>query len=359
MSSPRILPILAAVCATLTIARHPSAQQPDDDAANAALQERFLALDTPQQLQVLGRIEARLRGSDVPALQRIAALAQETRDAPPLRPRTYHDPMQFAPVAPRRTVVARGTPQHAAVRRMFPPVRVLHDLHPTVVYDWHLGAPARSPDVPSPPERFADLCAGYPPDADAAIVAVLLRLDRDGDQREFARWCEQLYADRDGAVFDGVTLYEAWYSGDVVEVPDVDAIAFARQVLDTRSFLSPIPDGARRARLYDRIRAAFKKHREYRTLLQAAAATFVTASPELDTVYLPLVDRMHLIWAECGHDLDCAADWLTADDRSVLLDELDERIRESADAVAAAQASKDEKLALAAAVKAVCAAELR
>jgi hypothetical protein len=236
---------------------------------------------------------------------------------------------------------------------------VLHDLHPAVVYDWLFGVPARSAGVPTPVDRFADLCAGYPPDADAAIAAVLVQLDRDGDQRLFARWCEQLYADRLGKVYRDITLYEAWYSGRTVEVPDVDAIAFARQILGTEAFVSPIPDGPRRDRLYQQIKTAFKKHREYRTLCEAAAAAFVTVSPALDTVYLPLVDRMHLLWAECEHDVERLAQRLTAQDRSELLAELDAQIHDDPDAFALAQASKDEKRALADAVRAVCASALQ
>ena len=85
---------------------------------------------------------------------------------------------------------------------------------------------------------------------------ILARLDTDGDQRRLAGFFEQLYADRDGHVFAGISLYEAWYSGRTVEVPDVDAIAFAQRVLRTQSFVSPIPDGRRRDRLYRQIREA-------------------------------------------------------------------------------------------------------
>lgn len=315
---------------------------------------QFRALPAAQQSAVLDDAEKRLANLDDPILVRLAAAAATASTAPPLRPRTFHDPKVYAPVAPVRTLVAANDPRHAKVKSDFPPVRVLRDLSPRVVYDWLAGEPALAAVPPSPSERFANLCAGYPPAADAAIAAVLVQLDRDFDQRVMAEWCEQLYADRDGRVFEGISLYTAWYSGRVVEVPDVDAIAFAQRIVQTDSFQSPIPDGRRRDRLYEQIRAAIKKHREYRTLCETAAAAFVTVSPELDPTYQPLVDRMHLLWGECGQDIARFAAKLTASDRSELLAELDDRVTKTPEAYALALESKNEKKALAELVKQTC-----
>src|SRR5262249_43933277 len=156
-------------------------------------------------------------------------------------------------VAPARSVYGIDSAQHQAARGMFPPVPFLRDLHAGVVYDWRSGRPVLAAAAPTPAEQFAALLAGYPPGADAAVAAVLARFDADDDERRVADWLEHLYADRDGHVFAGITLYEAWASGRTVEVPDVDAIAFARQVVRTQSFVSPIPDGRRRDRLYRQV----------------------------------------------------------------------------------------------------------
>ncbi len=333
----------------------PATQQTPDAAEQ---NRRFAALPAQRQLEVLAAIETRLRADADPSMLRVGRAAQEARDPPKLRPRTFHDPKVFAPVAPPRTVVEPGAPQWATVRSDFPAVRPLRDFTPTIVYDWANGGPARALQAPTPTQRFANFVAGYHPDADAAIAATLLQLDRDADQHVLAHWCEQLYADRDGRVFAGITLYEAWYSRRTVEVPDVDAIAFARTVLITESFVSPIPDGARRDRLYHEIHEAFARHRTYRTLCEAAAAAFVTASPALDPTYLALVDRMHLLWAECDYDVQRLAARLTAQDRSELLEQLDRRLTEDGDAARLAMAGKDELRALAERIRANAATAL-
>ena len=301
------------------------------------LTARFARLTQQRQQQVLDAAERSLREGAGELGRAIAQLADQARAAPALAARTFHDPAEFAPVAPRRSLVPTSDPRHQRVRSDFPKVRILRDLACGVVYDWLDGGPARLPSPPAVALRFANLANGYMPDSDAAIAAVLVELDRDADQRTLARWCEQLYADRDGKVFAEITLYEAWLSGRTVEVPDVDAIAFARRILCTDSHQSPIPEGPRRDRLYAQIRAALKKHREYRTLCEAAAAAFVTASPELDPTYQPLVDRMHLLFGECGDDLQAFAARLTAQDRGELIAELDR----SLDTGAGAQAQRE------------------
>jgi hypothetical protein len=349
---PSVAHLIAAALLAAPVLAVRQAQDP------AAMQKRFDALPPPRQLAVLAAIEGKLRASDDPAMQRIAALAQQARDPAPLRPRTFHDPKVFAPVAPARSLVPADAPQYAAVRSDFPAVQPLRDFAPTILYDWAEGTPARAARLPTPSQRFANLCAGYHPDADAAIAAALVWLDRDADQRPLAHWCEQLYADRDGHVFTAITLYDAWYSRRTVEVPDVDAIAFARTILHTEAYVSPIPDGARRDRLYRQIHEGFSRHRAYRTLCEAAAAAFVNITPALDPTYLPLVDRMHLLWGLCGYDVARFAQKLTAADRAELLDQLDRRLQEDPDAAAMAEQGKAAMRACADAVRTAAAAGL-
>ncbi|MEQ1633257.1 MAG: hypothetical protein ABL997_12845 [Planctomycetota bacterium] len=347
----RLLPFRSLTSLTLLTASACLAQATDD---RNELRKTFRSLSPEQQQAVLADVDKRLAALGDPAVSRLEAAAQPANGASALRARTFHDQKIYAPEAATRILIGAGDPRHARVRSDFAPVRILRDLRARVVYDWLAGEPALAPVPPDLEERFANLCAGYPPVADAAIASVLVQLDRDFDQRVMAEWCEQLYADRDGRVFEGISLYTAWYSGRVVEVPDVDAIAFAQRIVQTDSFQSPIPEGRRRDRLYGQIRAAIKKHREYRTLCETAAAAFVTVSPELEETYQPLVDRMHLLWGECGQDVARFAEKLTASDRSELLAELDARVTKSPEAYSLALESKNEKKALADLVKQTC-----
>ena len=283
---------------------------------------RFRALAPALQAQVVAAIESRLQQEPDPVLRRIAGLAGTVRNPPALAPRTWHDPAEFAPVAAARTLWAEGSDEQRTARRQFPAVRFFRELHAAVVYDWRTGKAALAAAA-GPAERFEALLRGLPPGSDAAIAAILARIDTNGDQRRVAGFFEQLYADRNGNVFAGISLYEAWYAGRTIEVPDVDAIAFARNVLHTWSFVAPIPDGRRRDRLYRQVQTAFARHREYRTLRQAAAATFVAADPPLEAIYQPLVGRLHYLWSAYGYDADRMAQRLDAGDRTELLADVD------------------------------------
>jgi hypothetical protein len=326
-----LLPTSTAAAIALACSTAPASTQQDPVAA-------FRALPAANQDAVLRAVAARLQQDADPGLARIRELAARELGvgvhAPaPLPPRTWFEPREFAPVAPARVVCAEGSPAWRRVRQQFPPPKAPAELHAAFVYDWREGRIAALPP-PRAESRFAALLAGCAPGADAAVAALLLLFDRDDEQRRVGAWFEQLYADRDGHVFEGITLYEAWYSGAVVEVPDVDAIAFARRVLRTQSFVSPIPDGRRRERLYRQIRDAFGRYREYRTLREVAATTFVLASPGVDPVYQPLIDRLHFLWARTGFDPERVAQKLNAGDRSELLLVIDDALAAGSEAAA-------------------------
>jgi hypothetical protein len=134
-------------------------------------------------------------------------------------------------------------------------------------------------------------------------------------------------------VYEDITLYEAWYSGEIVDVPDVDAIPFAVEILKTRAYRSPIPANRRRVELYQRIRDHTHAYRLYRTLREAAAAGFVRAEPEIDPIYQPLVPRFHYLWSVEEDDPERVAAWLgKLQDRAAFLEKMDRTVKESPEA---------------------------
>ena len=293
----------------------------------------FAQLPQASRQQVLEEIAERVSmHADLPAQRRILAMAEgigRPRSKPPAQ---WYDPDVYAPVAARRRVITEDSYRHRRVRAQFPKVATGLPETPEWRYDWGSGRIVR-PDVePDDRSRFANLLAGRPPGADAAVAAILQLLDSDGTEREIADWLGHLYADRNGGVFADITLYEAWASGQTVEVPDVDAIAFAREILQTNCFVSPIPEGRRRNRLYQQIADAVARHRQYRTLREAAAASFVAADPDIEPTYQPLVLRMHLLWPLCNFDPNSVERSLASGTRSELLEALDSRLLESSEA---------------------------
>lgn len=327
-----LIPSLLLACAAAQQPAPPQGEAAPPPAAAASqppgadeLIAGFAALDADRQSRVLAAIERRLQLHPDPTIQRIVSLQRGLAAYPAMSPEQYFPPQQYAPPAPARTLVARGAPRHRPVAASFPPPPFLDDLVCGVVFDWTTGKAARLPQQPDTAQRFANLAHGYLPGSDQAVAQVLEALAGPPSPR--TRFFEHLYADRDGHVFAGVRLYDAWYSGRLVEVPDVEAIAFARELLHTQAFVSPISADRRRERLYQKIQDAALQERKYRTLRQAAAATFVAAAPPIDPAYASLVDRFHYLWPTVGHDLQAMAKLIAeSGDRDQLLESVDQRL---------------------------------
>lgn len=301
------------------------AQQPPTATATAdALLARFARLDAASRSDVVRSLERRLARVDHELLQSIQSMQKGKGTYPLQGDRVWFDPAEFAPSAKPRAVIGAGTPQHQRATRGMQELGVPCDLDAAVVYDWRIGACARAANDLTEHQRFANLARGYAPGADHAVAQVLAALDTDPVQRRLADYFEHLYADREGTVFAGISLYDAWRSGIRIEMPDTDTIAFARLVLDTRSVVDPIPADRRRERLYARIADSYVLHHEHRTLRQALAAAFVAADPVLDPAWQTLVERAHWLWQTCGRDPKAvAARLLRTPDRGALVREVD------------------------------------
>jgi len=298
------------------------------------LLERFARLDKDQRSTVVRNMEKRLLREDDDILQRIQSRERGEAAYPLRTPPSWYEPRDYAPVATARTVVAPSSEAHRAATRQIKPFEFLPDLHCAIVYDWNAGKAARTGTSLDDAQRFANYVHGYPPGTDHAIAQVLEALDTDPLQRRLGSFFEHLYADRDGRVFAGVTLFDAWNSGIQVEMPDTDAIAYARLVLDTQSFVAPIPADRRRERLYARTKEGFASHREYRTLRLAAAAAFVAAEPRIDPIYEPLVKRSHWLWQKCEYQPKLLAErFAKTPDRTTLLLEVDAAITTQTDII--------------------------
>ena len=289
---------------------------------------RFRALDPDRQQTVLHRLERQVMLDPHPALQRIVSMSRSFECYRAAEPAGFHDPETWAPgVAPPRIVIPAGSEEHMAVRVRIPAITVLPDLHTAVTYDWGRGFSVRREQRLRADEVFANCLSGYPPGADEALARILEALDRDPGQRQVAAYLDHLYADLDAKVYAGITIYEAWFSEQVMDVPDVDAIPFAREILGTTAYRSPIPAGRRRTALYQKISAAAFSHRVYRTLREAAAAAFLSADPEIDPTYRPWVSRFHYLFDTMGHDPEKLADLLEdLGTRDALLQHVDREI---------------------------------
>lgn len=302
--------------------------------APEVLIERYERLGKDQRSTVVRNMEKRLLRENDDVLQRIQS-CQRGDAAYPLRTApTWFEPRDHAPVATPRHLVAKGTDSHRAATHKIAGLPFLPDLHCAVVYDWVAGKAVRTGAVLGDDQRFANYVHGYAPGADQTVAQALEALDTDPLQRQLGAWFEHLYADREGRVFEGVTLFDAWHAGITVEMPDTDVIAYARLILDTQSFVAPIPADRRRERLYARIKEGFASHREYRTLRLAAAAALVAAEPRIEPTYEPLCRRSHWLWQKCDYQPKALAQrFAKTPDRTTLLEEIDAAIKAEPDVI--------------------------
>ncbi len=168
-------------------------------------------------------------------------------------------------------------------------------------YDWSLGRPVRARGFDPLADGFENALAGYPPDLGLVRVLVLARLDRGEERRALAAF-GHAYADREGTVFPGVTLFDAWNSGTKIEMPDIDALGVLHDLEDDwRSFVSPVPPRDQ-PRLYARLQTLFEPARRYRTLREAIADTFAVGEPVGLGVHGPNLTRFHALWDELASD---------------------------------------------------------
>jgi len=287
----------------------------------------------PEEIQhsLVRNLERRVQLDPNPASQRIVSMQRDRSKLPVAEDPPYHRAQDWAKgVAPDREFVVAGDERHTSVRQRFPAQTLLPDLHKAVWYDWASARIVRRARPLSTTEVMENIYHGYPPGSDDALAQLLKKFDNNPKMRRIAEYLSHLYADLTAQAFEGVTLYEAWYSGEQIDVPDVDAIPFERKILKTRRFKSPIPAGRRRTNLYKKIRDQAFEFRKYRTLREAAAAAFLRARPKMDPTYELLVPRFHYLYVVHKDDTDAVAKLLRdVSNRDALIQRVDDRIRGS------------------------------
>lgn len=317
----------AIVILLATVSASARAQESAAVPGPAQLLEAYRKLPPERRAAVVRVVEQRLVRDADDHLQRIQSCAAGAGAYARPEPAPWFEPREFAPVAAARHLVPVSAPAHRTATAGMAPFVCLPELHAVVSYDWRRGVAVHAAGEPGDDQRCENYASGLPPAADHAFARTLAVLDHDPEQRRAAEYFEHLYADRQGQVFAGVTLFSAWYARGVVEMPDTDVIAFARQVLGNRTFVAPIPADQRREKLYQQLRQAFADHREYRTLRLVLAATYVAAHPTVDATYRDLIPRCHWLWQQCGEDPEQVRTWLIrAKDRAGFLREIDARM---------------------------------
>ena len=268
----------------------------------ALLLAEFEKLPSAGQASLLQEVEAAVRSLDLP-LGRLVEKIVGRQEAPkePLETWTgplWYDPKIYAPALPiPRKLLAEDDPKTAPTRQKFWNNRVPDELGSSLRYSFGTNRILQLWRKTPPATTLRNYLAGYPPGADLAREIVLKLLDDDPKVDAEADYFEHAYSDREGNVYPGITLFDVWNSGHEMEMPDVDAIPFARHILKDASYRSPIPAGPKRTALYRKIGEHFASFRRYVQLRQAAASYFLAWSPKVSPFVEPMRDRIHLLIA--------------------------------------------------------------
>lgn len=280
-------------------ASQPAAQTPAPP-TDAELRTAFRTLTPAAQEELAQRFAAEVIWLDTLQYTLIRhALSLEEIDPgllPDAPPTPIYDPKVHAPAQPiARRLLAPTDPLAIKDReRMFgrTPQRALQ---PAWRYDWGARKVQRTGDPRAPERVFENALAGYQPDADLAEAIVQSVLDRGEEQKILAAF-GHLYTDRSGNAFPGITLYDAWGSGQEIEMPDVDVLGIVHDVLgDTKTWIAPVPENQHES-LYDKVGELFQSARRYRGLRQALAIAYLNGYGELRDSYAGHVNRLHALW---------------------------------------------------------------
>lgn len=312
---------------------------PTEDPSLEQIQAAMAGFDElPRETQgrIVAEIEERVRASKdaaiAPLLERIERARKELRVERRPDP-AYYDPREFAPSEVARGRVRRAWApadgeRAAEMRGRFRPWENEPFHAARVLWDFGRNVAVASEGAPDPAGRLFNALNGYPPDSDLLVAWLLRSFDFDAEHDALALHFGHAYCDLDGTAYADVTLFDAWASGDGFDMPDIDVIPYARTVLGDRSFVSPIPPDARRAKLYDDVGDGFLRHFRYRVWIDAAANLWLNPDVPLRDVHEGLRGRLLYLFAqEDGDPARIAARLAACRTREAFIESIDEAQR--------------------------------
>jgi hypothetical protein len=170
-------------------------------------------------------------------------------------------------------------------------------LHASWTYDYATRELRRTGEWKSPDVIFANALAGFPPQFDLVEALVERKLDDGSEQKALAAF-GHAYTDRNGGVYTGVTLYDAWTSHAEIEMPDVDTLGIVHTALgDWKTWKAPVAAGEQDA-LYKRIGDVYTDAHRHRSLRCALARCFACGSAVLRDQYDLHLDTFQALWDE-------------------------------------------------------------
>ena len=259
------------------------------------------------QQQILDDIRKQIESSTDAGVRSLISLTGRARKQLKLKPwpgPRFYEPKEYAPIQAARSFVDADSADAEYQYNLMRAFENATEYSGRIRYDyskdhaWDLGT------EPTPEQRLLDYLAGYPPDTDLLIAWLESRFDHDQKLNQLAEYFGRAYCDRVGNCYSEITIYDAFASQSQIEMSDVDVIAYARNVLNDKSYRSPIPANQRRQALYDQIRDGFLAHYRSRVMTEAAAHLLVNPEAHLRDDHEGLRERVLVCFAMDGSDVD-------------------------------------------------------
>jgi len=232
-------------------------------------------------------------------------------------PQVWFDPTTHAPAQPiERRLLPADSQKLLTAQRSMQAALPTRRVEAAFAYDWATRAVLRTGERDDPTRRFEELLVGRTPDHDLCEALVLRAID-DGEQTTVLAAFARLYTDRDGNVYPGITLYDAWASGASIEMPDVDTLGLVHVIDDEwKRWKAPVPAKQQKS-LYSHLGAHFVAARHHRGLREALASAYLTGEPTYRDGYTSgNTVGFHALWNRVSSDpaaleplLPQAKDW--------------------------------------------------
>jgi hypothetical protein len=220
-------------------------------------------------------------------------------EVPPVR---WFDPQVHAPKQPiPRRALERDDARVRKLAETFFARRPPAEVPSCWSYDWGRREVVRTGDFQAAQHVFDGALAGFAPRVDLAQALVERALD-DGELAAIHGAFGHAYTDRAGAVYSGLTLWDAWSSATEFEMPDVDVLGLVATITGKPpKWKAPVPE-SQHDELYETVGAWFAQARVERGLREALARTYFVGAAALPEAWAAHRLRLHGLWEERASD---------------------------------------------------------
>jgi hypothetical protein len=290
----------------------------------------FEAAEADTKQAVLHAIAQRVEESDNEVLRKLLELRNQAKRELKIvkkSPPEYYDPDVWARGLYRRRFIDPKSSDASMRRGIYRPWESDPPFFVRVEFDFGRNVGLDPGPEPAPEDALLNLLYGYPPGSDVLVAWLQKKWDFDAGMDPMDLHFMHVYCDLDGNGYGDITIYDAMASGENMDMPDVDVIPYAKIILKDHSYVSPIPPGVRRTRLYEKIKVGFLGYFQYKTWIQAAGNLYVNPAAELRPEHKPLRARLLYTFAlEEGHVDKIRSNFTAVRDRRNFIRQIDKLV---------------------------------